>query len=337
MNKKAEGKAKGGFARAASLTPEERKRIAREAARARWASNDGEVPEAAYEGVLTLGDELECYVLKDQGRVKRVFHKRGLARNLGMKSGGGNVFMRTISRKGLGSVISPELRQKLENPLIFKTIDGDLAHGYEGSVLIDICDAIWEASRQGLLHSSQKFLAIQAEIILRASAKLGISALIDEATGYVRDKQKEEYRALFQEYIREEAREYAREFPDQFFNLIYRLYNLRRNQDAKNHPQFFAWFIRKYVYSPLAHSNGALLEILDEKNPVVYTKGGRKYKMFQFLSDVVGLPALRAQIWQVIGIGNASTTKAGFDRNFERAFPSTGHQFPLFDFDEGRD
>ena len=332
MTKTAQGKAKGGFARAEKLSPEERKEIARAAAQARWAtSSDGEIPEALYEGVLTLGDELECYVLKDQGRVKRVFHKRGLARNLGMKSGGGNVFMRTISRKGLGSVIGPELRDRIDNPLIFKTMKGDLAHGYEGAVLIDICDAIWEASRRGVLHPSQKFLAIQSEIILRASAKLGIAALIDEATGYIQDKKKEEYRVLFQEYIREEAREYAKEFPDQFFNIIYRLYNLRRNPGAKNHPQFFAWFIRKYIYSPLAHSNGALLEILDEQNPVVYTNGGRKYKMFQFLSDVVGLPALRAQIWQVIGIGNASKTKAGFDKSFERAFPSTGYQYILFD------
>jgi len=98
-----------------------------------------------------------------------------------------------------------------------------------------------------------------------------------------------------------------------------------------NHPQFFAGVTRKYIYSPLAHSNGAILEMLEEKNPVVYATGGRKYKMFQFLSDVVGLPALRAMIWQFIGIGNASRSKDSFDKAFNRAFPSPGYQFGLFD------
>jgi hypothetical protein len=87
-----------------------------------------------------------------------------------------------------------------------------------------------------------------------------------------------------------------------------------------------------YIYSPVANSNGAILEMLDEKNPVVYTGGGRRYKLFQYLSEVVGLPALRAQIWQVIGIGNAMKSKEGFERGFRLAFPQAheGAQSDLF-------
>jgi len=71
---------------------------------------------------------------------------------------------------------------------------------------------------------------------------------------------------------------------------------------------------------------------LDEKNPVVYSNGGRKYKLFQFLSEEVGLPAIRAHLWQVIGIGNASANIKQFERSFYRAFPEAvpiGHQFGL--------
>src|SRR5207248_11494773 len=61
------------------------------------------------------------------------------------------VFMRTISRKGLGSVIPDSLREKFNNPIVFKPVTGDPAHGFEGTAFIELCDAIWEARKQGKL------------------------------------------------------------------------------------------------------------------------------------------------------------------------------------------
>lgn len=60
---------------------------------------------------------IECYVLDD---LRRVIHKRGMAKALGMKSAGGNVFLRAMKTKWLGSEIPKELSEKLDNPLIFK-------------------------------------------------------------------------------------------------------------------------------------------------------------------------------------------------------------------------
>jgi hypothetical protein len=324
------GKAIGGVARAAKLTDEERHEIAKKAASARWGKKDfGDgMPEAIKDGQLKIGDVwLDCYVLKD-GR--RLIHKRSMARALGLKSEGGNTFMKTMGRKSIGSVMLPEMREKIANPIIFKPLAGDPAHGYDAPFFIEVCDTIWEANKQGKLKPSQLFLSIQAEIIMRSCAKIGIIALIDEATGYIRDKHKEEYRLLFKEFIRAEFREWEKEFPEQFFDMMYRLYDLRRNSKNR-HPQFFGKFIRRYVYSPLANSNGAILDMLDEKNPIVYVNGGRKHKMFQFLSDEIGLSALRAHIWQLIGIGNSTRTKEGFQRGFKMAFPQTGDQAELFD------
>jgi len=323
------GRAKGGLVRAAKLTPEERSAIATKAANARWNIADGVIPEATHEGPLPLGDiELSCYTLKDR---RRVFHKKGLAKALGMKSEGGNVFLRTFfNTKGLGSVVTEKLRAKLENPIIFKTLRGDLAHGYEATTLIDVCDAILEAKKREKLKPRQHFLAVQAEIILRSAAKLGIIALFDEATGFIKDKRREEYRELFKEFIREEHKQYEKEFYEPFFNMIYRIYNLKRNPVHKHkHPQFFAKFIRKYIYFPLIESNGAILEMLDEKNPIVYKSGGRKYKLFQYLAEL-GMPALRDQISQVTGIGNSTRTKEGFQKAFKIAFPEPTNQMNLF-------
>jgi hypothetical protein len=68
------------------------------------------------------------YVLED-GR--RVFHKRGMARALGLRSEGGNAFMKTMQGKGIGSGLPVKLREKIENPVNFKPLTQDLAHGYE--------------------------------------------------------------------------------------------------------------------------------------------------------------------------------------------------------------
>lgn len=328
----------GGAARAEKLPAKKRKAIASHAAKARWEivkiqaqqmQDPNYVPEALCEGLLEIGSvEIECYVLSN---MKRVIHKRGMAKALGMKSEGGNVFLRAMNRKGLGSGIGEELREKIDNPIIFKTLTADLGHGYDATVLIDICDAIIQAAKDGNLGSGQETLAIQAEIIMRASAKLGIVALVDDATGFIADKRRQQYKELFKEFIREEANEYQGEFPDQLFDVMYRIYGLPRKADAKNHPRFFAKFIRKYIYEPLANSNGAILEMLDEKNPVVYSCGGRRYKMFQFLSEVVGISSLRAHLWQIIGIGNASRNKVQFEKNFANAFP--GPQMELFNFE----
>ena len=104
--------------------------------------------------------------------------------------------------------------------------------------------------------------------------------------------------------------------------MLYRLYGILRFDPASTkHPRFFAKFVRKFIYQPLANSKGKILEMLDERNPVVYANGGRRHKLFQFLSSEVGMPAIRAHLWQVVGIGNASTNIRQFERSFYRAFP----------------
>ncbi|MEJ0011495.1 MAG: P63C domain-containing protein [Bauldia sp.] len=311
---------RGGLARRESLSPNERRRAARQAAIARW-KQVGDVPEASHHGVLEIGDrQLEVYVLED-GR--RLFHKRVMGHALGLKSEGGNAFMKMISGQKIRSEIPADLADKLAKPVVFRGFTGDPVHGYEASVLIEVCEALIRVRDSDSLTKRQMFLAVQAEFLLRAAAKLGITALIDEATGYSDNKRKDEYRQLFQEFLRDEFAQWEQdEYPDRFFDMIYKLYGLKRkNPDSTKHPRFFAKFIRKYIYYPLANSHGAILEQLDQKNPTVYTNGGRRYKMYQFLSEKVGLPALRAHLWQTIGIGAVVSDNESFDKLFYKAFP----------------
>lgn len=320
---------KGGKARARNLTSAERSEIALRAAQARWVklSDPNNLPKASHQGLLPIGDvHIEVYRL-DDGR--RLIAKSAMAKALNLKSEGGSAFLRTVTRKGVRSAISDQLWQKIDGPITFRYLEANLteaavgtADGYEATTLIEVCDALIQARNDKLLVPSQAFLAVQAEIIVRSAAKLGIIALVDAATGYIEDIKKEEYLKLWHDFVAREFRQWQAEFPPQFADMIYKIYGIKRKDPRSfRHPQFFGWFTRKYIYHPLANSKGAILDLLDEANPVVYAGGSRKYKLHQFLSEEVGLSALRQHLWQTIGIGNASRDKLDFERSFYRAFP----------------
>jgi hypothetical protein len=76
---------------------------------------------------------------------------------------------------------------------------------YEGTVLADICDGMLEARKNMELDTRQKIVADQCEILIRSFAKVGIIALIDEATGYQYEREKAELQAILKEYISEEV------------------------------------------------------------------------------------------------------------------------------------
>src|SRR4051794_29140767 len=78
MEEEASGRAKGGIARAESLTPEQRTEIAKKAAQERWNSA---LPKATHSGILKIGDaEIPCYVLENG---ERILSTRGIMKSLG--------------------------------------------------------------------------------------------------------------------------------------------------------------------------------------------------------------------------------------------------------------
>lgn len=330
------GKARGGIARAEVLSTEALSEIGKSGAAARWNAT-GEIAERS--GVITIGVvEIPCAVMADG---TRLVSERAVTKAFGGKRGGSHwkrlkeagtdgakvpVF---LSAKNLNPFIDNDLGLGLGRRRVYRSKAGAAdSNGIEASLLPKICNTFLKARDANKLHPSQGAIALQADVIMRGLAEVGINALVDEATGHDQVKKKNEYREMFQAFIRNECREWEREFPNQFFDIVYRLHDLPKSTTGK-HPQFFGKFIRKYVYAPLATSSGAVLDLLDQANPVVYANGGRRFKMHQFLSDMVGIPSFRAHIWQVVGIGNASKNKASFERNFNMAFPQPGQQSEL--------
>jgi hypothetical protein len=329
---------KGGQSRAANLSKEEIQEIASLGGKARREQvkklvDAGELLKATHQGKMLVGDlDLDCYVLED-GR--RVFHKRGMARALGMKSGGGNVFLRAVQRKGLGSEIDGKLLDKIENPIVFKPLTQDLGHGYDAEVLVEICRAIVRALESRKLHPTQHGLAEQAKILLTAFAKVGVTALIDEATGFQQVRSPDALRVLVQQYIEEERREWEKQFPDEYYDELNRLYGSKRLTTTgsgaviQNRPQHFAKFTRSYVYYPLA--NGAVLEELDRVNPKIDKKGTRKARFHQHLNEGYGIEKLKRQVGEILTLIKVSDTVGQFKKLFARRFPQEGTQLSFLD------
>lgn len=328
---------KGGQTRAKLLSGEAKREIALKGASARWAKTESRdsaaLPLATHQGKMALGGlELDCYVLED-GR--RVFHKRGMAKALGMKSGGGNVFVRAMQRKSLGSHLGRELLESIENPINFKPLVQDLGHGYEASVLVDICKAIVSADDLGRLTASQSNLVNHAKIILQALAKVGVVALIDEATGYQTERSPDALRILVQQYIEEEKRQWDQQFPNAYYDELNRLYGSQRftmngrGTVIQNRPQHFAKFTRSYVYHPL--ENGAVLEELDRINPKIDKRGTRRARFHQHLTEGYGIEKLKRQVQEVMTLMAVSDSVGQFKRLFFKRFPKTGTQLDFLD------
>lgn len=295
----------------------------------------GESPKlltATHKGILPIGGlQLDCYVLED-GR--RVFHKRGMAKAMGLKSEGGNAFMKTLQRKSLGSEVDVELWSKIENPIVFNSLGSDPAHGYEAEVLVDVCKAVIRANDAGKLTKTQEPMARQARAIVNTLATVGIIALIDEATGYQTDRDPRALRLLVDAYIEKEKREWEKEFPDDFYISLNRVYGSEEfvtragGSIVINKPQHFGNFTNKYVYGPL--ESGEVLKELQRLNPQVDTKGTRKQRFHQFLSEGYGLEKVREQRQEVLTMLKIADDIDDFKRLYEKRFGPMSGQISMF-------
>lgn len=273
------GKAKGGLARAAALSSEKKREIAQKAARARW----GSAPlKATHKGNFKdeLGLDVECFVLNDENKTA-VITQLGMGQVLGLGSGGSRL-PRFVFNKTMSTYIWPELEEKTRNPIVFHTViagqstgSGPKAHGYDVTILIDICKAILQADADKKLTKSQLNVAKQAAIIVSASAKAGIQGLVYALAGYNRTK--EEVIAAFKAYIQEEAKKYEQEFPNELYMQWHRLYKIPIPVIGK--PWQFKHLTVRHIYYPLAKSNGKILELI---RACKATDGDRQKSYFNF-------------------------------------------------------
>jgi hypothetical protein len=319
----------GGKARAAKLSPEQRSEIAKRAAAKRWGNSKR---RATHAGTMTIGDaEINCYVLEDG---KRIISTRGMMKALGRTWRGrkytGTELPVFLEAKNLKPFISNDLEAVLVS-VEFDTPKGTSAEGFEADLLRLTCEAYLSARDAGVLKPSQQVLAKQADILMRGFAKVGIIALVDEATGYQEDRARGALAEILEAFISEELRKWVKTFPDDYFNELARLRGVSLDSVSVKRPQYFGHLTNSIVYKRLAPGVKEELSRLTPKTE----SGNRKHRFFQRLSDDVGHPKLREHLASVIALMKASDDYDSFEKLLNRALPKY-REMPLFDKIEER-
>lgn len=322
---------KGGIARATKMSSEERSAVAKAGATARW-DKMKTLPKATHGSAdhpLKIGDtEIPCYVL-DDGR--RVLSLGGMVRALGMSIGGagsgeGDRLGKFASGRAVSPFISSELLSRITQPIRFRTpTGGSVATGYEATILQEICECVLEARQAGALMKQQLHIANQCESLIRAFAKIGIVALVDEATGFQKERDRDGLHQLLSLYLAEERLAWAKRFPDEFYKQVYRLRGWKWPVGKAKTP-LLGHITNDVVYDRLPPG---VLPKLQKLNPTDADTKRRKHRHHQFLSEDVGQPDLRDHILQIIPIMKISKDWGVFKRHLEVAFPKVGTQIEL--------
>jgi len=334
---KPNGRAKGGVARAAKLTPEERKSIASTAASARWA----ELPQAVCgspDRPLKIGNiELQGYVL--EGGV-RVLSQAGFLEALGRhrkanvrREEGEEPLPAILQGKAIKPFITKDIIEK-SRPIKFRTPSGALASGYRAELLPKVCEVYLQARDADALPSNQEHVAKQAEILMRGLAHIGIIALVDEATGYQEIRARDALSKILEAFIAKELQPWVQTFPPDYYQELFRLRGLKFPTDSVRRPQYFGTLTNDIVYKRLAPGVLQELKRVTPKND----SGNRKHKFFQRLTDNIGYPKLREHLGAVVAIMKLSNGYHDFLDKLDRHYPRFGSQLQLpLDYEEATD
>lgn len=319
------GASKGGKARAKKLTAEQRSEIARFAAEKRWGSEP--IPQAVtQEGILDIGEaQISCYVLETG---ERILSTRGIMKSLkrtwrGRKHAGTRLPV-FLEAKNLKPFISSDLDPVL-SPVIFRTDTGARSEGYRAEVLPAVCDVYLKAREQGKLAATQEGIAQQCEILVRGLSKVGIIALVDEATGYQDIRARDALAKILEQFISEELRKWVRTFPPSFYKEMFRLWGLKYRAGSVRRPALIGKLTNHLVYERLAPGVLDELRRLTPRNE----KGRLKRKLFQRLSEDVGHPKLREHLAAVTALMMAFDNKEDFMAAIDRSLPKQGHNLML--------
>ena len=277
------------------------------------------VLKATHDGVLELGDfKIFAAVLNDKDKT-RVLSKTEIIKALGKSDGGSKrgeaKLPRFISANNLKPYISIELEEAILSPIKYKTKKGNPAHGIPANFLPQICD-IWLNAKDVLLES-QKDTAKRAYILIRGLAHVGIISLVDEATGYQDDRNRQELQKILKLYISEELLPWSKRFPDEFYKQMFRLRGWPYDTESiKKRPGVIGTWTNKLIYKQLPE--GVLAEL--KKRTPKNTKGKRTHHFHRLFTTDIGHPHLSNQITAVVTLMRVSPTWRKFESLFNRAY-----------------
>lgn len=320
------GREKGGAATAKKMTAEERKERAMKGVAAREYKKS--LPVTNFEGKLNIGENfLDVAVIDGDTRIikqQAVFDAldrpvRGTVRKVDIP-----VFMDAAN---LQPFVSEELRGVLSK-ITYVDKNGNIQTGYNATILPLVADLYLKAREEKVLHPAQIPTAMKAEVLVRALAKVGITALVDEATGYQDAREKDALAKIFEAFIDNELQPWIKTFPDDYYKELFRLYNLPYppKNGKVSRPGFFGHVTNRVIYKKLAP------EILPELKKQA-NKLGKSVRLHQTLTPNKGHPDLQKLVTSVTTIMKLSKDKEDFFEKVDTIHPDFTENYAI-DFED---
>jgi hypothetical protein len=326
------------------LSPEQRKDLARSGAAERWrkaretrmqASDaldpdevipSGPLPDAKYKGALNLvGIEIPCYVLDNgQSVIGRTSATEMLT---GIKGGGG--LEKYLGVEALKPFIDIGLVLEKMVPFRLAEVQGLERHvkGLPADLLIDICRGFVDAlqasndpTNETKLTPRQAEMAIKASMFLASCAKVGLDALIDEATGHQYDRAQDALQVKLKAYLSDELRKWEKTFPDDLWLEFGRLTNWKGSVTQR--PKYWGYLVTELVYDYLDRD---VAQWLQENHPQP-----RDEKWHQWLTKHYGVQKLLQHIYILIGVSRTCYSMPELKRKMAEMHNRIPVQYTLF-------
>ena len=276
-----------------------------------------------FQGAVTFGDvTIPCHVLNDGNRV---IAQREVIKALSGQERPSGTIARLIGVNPIANYIDADDVASKVLPYRLSGPGHQMeAYGYEATLLIEVCEAFLRARDDGALSNAQLRVAHRADVILRACAKVGIIALIDEATGYQEVRQRNALQLKIQAFIADEMQEWAKLFPDEFWHELARLEHTRYS--PRSRPLRWGKYVMAFVYDAVDKDVGRELRLV---NPDPHFRRNHHQWLKEF-----GRGKVRDHINQVIGVMKLCGNMDEFNEKFGYVFRRDPMQLSFFDMVE---
>jgi hypothetical protein len=289
-------------------------------------SEEKKILKATHAAELKIGNALIPVAVLEDGT--RVIHQRGMFVALGMHKNPSKGQTAIANRPGFLSAnnLTPFISEELTRswtPIQIRVpkgsggYKGNIAFGYKADILPMTCNVYMDAKDANALARNQLHIAEAAKILSRGFAVVGITALIDEATGYQEVRDRQALQEILDRFLKKEFAAWAKRFPDEFYQEMFRLRGWQWKGMRVNRPSVVGHYTNDLVYERLAPG---IVDELQRRNPRGES-GNRPHKHHQWLTEDIGHPALAQHLYATIGFMRAATSWDQFYRMMQRAFP----------------
>lgn len=326
---------KGGEARAHSLSAERRTEIARNAVQVRWGKTKvveivketSDIPIAEHKGFLNIMEvDVPCYVLSTGQRV--------IGRVAATEMLSGFKYQGDLE----GYLRSQNLKPYIDKDLVVARMVtfslpeveqlGREVKGLPTDLMIEVCRGLvsaLEASQREppevKLTPRQISMAIKASMFLVACAKVGLDALVDEATGFQEYREQDALQVKLRAYLEKEMRKWERTFPDELWIEFGRLTNWKGS--VTHRPKYWGHLVIQLIYEYL---DSDVAQWLKDNAPA--PRKGQNYH--QWLTAQYGLKKLVEHIWMVVGIARTCYNMDELKQKMRQMFGKGNVQYNMF-------